>query len=209
MIPPTVDFIGEGRSDEVVAAKVISAAGALPGISYGRSTRGKATLDRRVPGLNAGVGFGRPVLILRDLDHDAPCPAALVAQLLPARHTSCFLRICVRAVEAWLMADRAEYARVCGLPIRAVPSRPEEIDSLKTVILGWVEASRAPRLKRHMDDARRRAVPDWAALGEWHADFATAAWNPVRAADSGAAPSLARTLERLRATLNFMSPNRS
>ena len=206
MIPPTVDYLGEGRSDEVVAAKVILAAGALPGTSYGRPSRGKANLDRRVQGLNAGVAFGRPILILRDFDHDAACPAALVAKMLPARHPNCFLRICVREVEAWLMADRAEYARACGLPIGAVPSRPEEIDDLKAVVLGWVAASRAPKLKRHLDDARRRAVADWAALGEWHAVFATSAWDPVRAATSGAAPSLARTLNRLRATLDLTPP---
>jgi hypothetical protein len=38
----------------------------------------------------------------------------------------------------------------------------------------------------------------WGMLGDWHARFAETRWDPVRAADSGRAPSLARALDRLR-----------
>ncbi|MEO8714989.1 MAG: hypothetical protein ABI369_08245, partial [Acetobacteraceae bacterium] len=104
-----IDYLGEGASDEAIARKLILAVTGLPGVSYRRPRvgTGKQSLDKRLKGLNAGVAYGKPVLVLRDLDHDAPCPAELVAKLLPARHPRLLLRICPRESEAWLMADHA------------------------------------------------------------------------------------------------------
>jgi hypothetical protein len=200
MSPPEIDYLGEGPSDDAMARKIIVTAACLPGTSYRRplSGTGKESLDKRLRGLNAGAAYGRPILVLRDLNRDASCPAELVARLLPNRHDNMLLSVCVREAEAWLIADAETYARFCGLPLSQVPARPETLADPKSVILGSADSGRAPRLKRHVDDGRRRGVPDWALLGEWHAEFVQVRWNPIRAASSGRAPSLCRALARLR-----------
>ena len=194
-----IDYCGEGGSDAAIARALIAAAGATPGRDYFHPKKtGKAALAQRVQGLNAGVVFGSPVLILRDLDQDAPCAGALVGKLVAKRHPRCMIRIAVPSAESWLMADRDAYAAFCGVSIAALPGQPEKNPGLKTLILGWVKAGKATKLSRHMKEARGRGVPDWQSLGEWHADFARSEWDPIRAAKSGLAPSLTRALGRLR-----------
>ena len=204
-----IDYIGEGRSDDAVARRIIAAVNGIPGVSYRRplSGTGKQNLDRRLRGLNAGVRYGRPVLVIRDLDHDAPCPSALITRLLPDRHPRLLLRICVREAETWMMADYRAYSDYCGLAAGQIPVAPERLVDPKATILGWAESGMAPKLKRHVDESRRRGVPDWALLGEWHAEFAQKAWNPPRAAASGRSPSLTRTLTRLKALVEDAGPS--
>lgn len=66
----------EGTTDMPVVRKVA----ALAGWELEPSTipaRGKGQLDKDLPGYNAAAQ-GSPWFVLRDLDHDAPCPGALV-----------------------------------------------------------------------------------------------------------------------------------
>ena len=195
----SVDYLCEGRSDEAIARRLIELAGGVPGVSYLRpqSGTGKSNLDRKLGGVNAGAAFGKPVLVLRDLDHDAACPAELVGRLLPARHRLLLLRICGRESEAWLMADRAAYARHCGTKAARLPQVPEAIGDPKAFLVHLADTGHAPKLRRHLGDTRRRGVPDWRALGEWHAVFAESVWDPQRSIASGRVPSLARALMRL------------
>jgi hypothetical protein len=196
-----VDYLGEGRSDSAIARKLISSVHATPGVDYlvGRTrARGKAMVDQRVRGLNAGVLISRrPTLVLRDLDNDAQCPSDLVSGLLPNRGPSLLLRVCVRSAETWLLADAGGYAKFCGISPGMVPTRPKELPNPKQTILGWAVSGKATYLARYYHDAKRRGVPNWALLGEWHADFADRKWDPQRAANLGNAPSLVRALKRL------------
>jgi hypothetical protein len=102
------------------------------------------------------------------------------------------------------MADREAYARFCGISPGQISARPEHLDDPKQDILGWADGGKAVKLKRHVDSGRRRGLPDWAILGEWHADFAENVWSPQRAAKSGRAPSLRRTLERVKALIEAL-----
>ena len=200
MLPPEIDYLGEGLSDLAVARKLIVTAGGVPATSYHRplSGTGKQNVDRRLKGLNAGAEYGRPVLVLRDLDNDARCPAELVHLLLPSRHQRLLLRVCVREVEAWLMADQAAYADYLGMQRARIPSQLELLQNPKAKVLRWAADGHAKRLTKHIADARRRGVPDWASLGEWHATFAETRWDPNRAVASGTAESLRRAIQRLR-----------
>lgn len=193
-----IDYLGEGRSDEVVARRLISAAEGIPGVSYLRPIRGvgKQSLDTRLRGLNAGVQFGKPVLVLRDLDNES-CAVELLNRLIPNRHPRLLLRICVREAEAWLMADRTAYARHCGVKEAQIPAQPEQHPDPKKLLIHLANAGSAIRLARFLADTRRRGVPDFAALGEFNAEFAEDVWDPVRAAKTGNAPSLQRALSRL------------
>jgi hypothetical protein len=194
-----VDYLGEGRSDEAVARTLIAETGCAPGRSYRRPIRGtgKSNVDARLAGLNAGARYGRPVLILRDLDRDGPCPSALVARLVPGRNTNLLLRIPVCAVESWLLADRAAYALFSGVPEAFLPRDPEALADPKEAVLKL--SNRRPRseLALHLADCRIRKLADWQALGWWHARFAEECSSPERTIRTGLAPSLARAFERL------------
>lgn len=206
-MPVEIDYLGEGVTDDIIARRVILHCGAVPGTSYRTPAKGngKANVDRRLGGLNAGARFKAPVLVVRDLDDDAPCAPELVHRLLPEPDRFMALRICVHSAEAWLMADRTAYARYCGVPVAWVPDAPETQARLKDTILAWTERDRSSRFRRFMAARRKAAVPDWSSLGEWQSSFAEELWDIHAAADSNAAPSLERAIGRVRAIVASLS----
>lgn len=207
MLSIEVDYVGEGTSDDVIARRMIAAVNCRPGTSYRRplSGTGKHSLDGRLAGLNKGAVYRNPVLAIRDLDQDAPCAPALVAQLLADRNPSMLLRISVRTTESWLMADRQAYADYCGASLSDIPNEPENAANLKELVHGLAQSGRAPHLQRHLKKAAASGVPLWGAFGGWHAQFAEEYWSPLRAAESGRAPSLSRAIHRMRQLIEQLS----
>lgn len=202
-----IDYLGEGLSDLSACRKLITAAGAIPGVSYFRPVRGtgKQNVDMRLAGLNAVSHFGRPILVLRDLDHDASCAPKLVKKLIKDSHDNFLLRICVRELEVWLMADRNNFAKYCGCKISTIPKDPELLADPKATIVGWADAGSASKLRSHLTAARAKGVPEWAALGQWHSDFAENHWDILAAIESGRAPSLGRAFAALQACVARLS----
>lgn len=63
-----VNYLVEGLSDRVVAERLLTTVGAMPGIRV--DAGGKPKLDPKVAGLNRASSQHGPWLVLRDLDHD-------------------------------------------------------------------------------------------------------------------------------------------
>lgn len=193
-----VDYSGEGRLDASLARRLILVAGLTPGrdLTLGRLKSGKAALDESMRGLNASARH-RPVLVLRDLDDDAPCGGALVAKLearamLRSRTPALLLRIAVRSADAWLLADREGLANALGVSPVRIPSFPESLDRPKhrlQALFAHVPLS----IRRQLGLPRGPKQLPWPPVAGWLArDFVPEIWEPRRAA--GNAPSLARCL---------------
>jgi hypothetical protein len=82
--------------------------GAQPGPVYGKN--GKRHLRERITGYNNAACFS-PWIVLLDLDHDSGCAPPLRNDWLGALAPFMCLRIAVRQVEAWLLADRDNISR--------------------------------------------------------------------------------------------------
>jgi hypothetical protein len=132
---------------------------------------------------------GKRVLVLRDLDHDEPCPGALVARLAPGAPAGFCLRVAVRAAEAWLLADRTGIARALGIRVRDIPSAPESLNDPKQTLRDLGRSACRSEVRRRFDGT-------WQEMQGWVADFLHTGWDPLRAAT--VAPSLARALDRIR-----------
>ncbi len=191
-----IDFGGEGRTDAEAARKMILAAGALPGRDFTLRSqpRGREALDRALAGYNAGARF-TPILVLRDLDN-LPCAAEAVAARLPQRHGHCFLRIAVRSLDAWLMADRDAIANFAKVRAALVPDFPETLPRPKDVLMSILRQSKNRPMRRALgiDDG----TVGWQMIGAWSAEFIRDHWDPERAARIGRAPSLTKAMHRLR-----------
>jgi hypothetical protein len=190
-------IVVEGTTDVPVVHKIAALAGwNLTFASI--TTRGKGQLDKILPGYNRAAR-GLPWFVLRDMDHDAPCAGALVAKLLPEQKPFMCLRIAVRAIEAWLMADPETLAVFLHVSPAHIPANPEGEQDPKTTIVNLARRSTKPAIQKAMlpqRGASRRAGPGYEGCifeyGEKH-------WRPDVA--RGASPSLDRAikaLERLR-----------
>lgn len=138
----------EGTTDVPVVCKVLELAGwaqpTAPLVQHG-----KVALDRNLQGFNAAAK-GSPWFVLRDLDHDAPCPVALVERLLPQRSPFMCLRIAVRAIEAWLLADPATLAEFLHVSKTLIPLDPEAEDDPKIAMINLARRSTKPAVQKDM-----------------------------------------------------------
>jgi len=108
----SVNILVEGNTDEPVAKRLLNHIGLEAGTVYGR--KGKHDLLKRLTNYNKAAHFA-PWFVVVDLDMDAQCPPQAVVQWLPNSTRGMRFRIAVRAIKAWLMADRENMARFLGV----------------------------------------------------------------------------------------------
>src|SRR5260370_17359111 len=112
----SVNILVEGRTDEPVAKRLLNYLGLEVGTVYGR--KGKSYLLQRLPNYNKAAHFA-PWFVRVDRDTDGKCPPQATGKWIPNPAKGMRLRVAVRAIEAWLMADRESMARFLAV----APSR--------------------------------------------------------------------------------------
>jgi hypothetical protein len=125
--------------DEAVVQRLIEHVGAEKGRVHGGY--GKDHLRKSLAGYNEAARF-TPWLVLMDLNSDAECAPVLRATLLAAEAPLMRLRIAVREVESWLLADQERFATFLGVSPRMLPLRPEEEADPKRAVVGIARRSR-------------------------------------------------------------------
>jgi len=183
----------EGATDAPIARKLIECAGliAREGIVAG----GKSTLDTRLKRWNS-PGNRTPILALRDWDvSDAsPCASALIEKVAGGRVVAprLLLRIAVRSLEAWLLADHEACWKFFGIP---APRDPDTLPDAKDHLVNACRETRKRRIRDgivpHVDSGARVGAEYTAlivAYGQYH-------WRVDRAKKRS--PSLQRAVRRL------------
>jgi hypothetical protein len=188
-----VYVVGEGPLDVTIGSRLCQSVGLT--VARELASRGKADLDGRLAEYNRAAS-SLHWLVLRDLDHDADCPADLVRELLPAPNPHMRLRVAVREAEAWLLADREAASKLLAIPVHAVPERPDELDDPKRELVNLARRSG----RRAVREGLVPREGSGAIVGpEYNAQliaYVRGAWNPDEAVRWS--PSLASTLRRLR-----------
>lgn len=136
------------------------------------------------------------MLIITDLDQ-AVCPIALVQdwtsnQVSPQK---LLLRVAVREIEAWVLADHEAMRELIG-PKGVLPPQPDNLPDPKQALLRLSKAApkaiREDLLRVREDAGLAQGLGYNARLIPW----VELSWCPERAADRS--PSLARTITRLK-----------
>jgi len=188
---PTVYLAAEDLPGLAVGRRLIAEQPALS-IYRQEDARGFGNLKRKVSSYDQMGSKGFPVLLLTDLDAD-PCPGAKVQSWLGRKPCFGFLfRICVREVEAWLLADREAMAAFLRMRPDNLPNDPEILPDPKATLIQL--AQKAPRKIRTglTPTGRARIGPDY---NELLCSFIEDNWSIERAAVR--APSLACARRRI------------
>jgi len=180
----------EGQLDFAVAERRLSGSG-LTAVRVGLP-RGRSEVLSRWGGYNEAAKR-EPWLVLVDLDRDE-CAPSLLRSLPSAPVPRMALRIAVREIEAWLLADRS-IARALRVPANALPSFPDHVDAPKRRL---VELVRAECKTKQIRDAILPAQAP-ARVGRGYNNFLAAfvreRWEPAAAAKRS--DSLARALRAI------------
>jgi len=99
---------------------------------------GKSVLLSHLDKWNEASKWSKWVVML-DLDNDSDCPVSYIEQVLPNKQPTMYLRIVVREIEAWLMADSENLAKFIGVKQSLIPKEPESIIDPKQRLLEIVK----------------------------------------------------------------------
>jgi hypothetical protein len=183
----------EGDLDEIVLRTIADHIGISIGSVYGR--KGKPHLLRTLAGYNSAARFA-PWIVLLDLDRDYKCAPAGLKAWLPQPAEQMFCRVAVRAVEAWLLADRDRIAAMLAISPKRISPDPDSLNDPKRHLVDLARNSDRAETKTSIvpRDGSGRAVGP--AYNARMIDFVTAGrWRINTARYSSA--SLQRTLDRL------------
>lgn len=188
----TVGLVIEGAIDRIAGERILQSRGLVADPDRTIVTNGKVRFDARIASFNQAARFS-PWFAIRDADQDgADCPVALRKLLLTRPQSAALcLRLAVRTIETWLLADRETFASHFDIAVAKVPRDPEQLKNPKNAV---VAACRSSRRR----DVREGAVPPAGAHGTGPeyttllGDYCRGAWRPDHAAIT--APSLRRTL---------------
>lgn len=195
-----IHLLAEGRTEVVVAAKLLPFCGHDFGDIYGEKgyqyIRDKAAVFHHLATEHSGV------LILTDFrDAGIECiPTAVheyILRKVPHPPKTFLCRFAVSEIESWLMADRKGIADYMGISVSRVPLQPENERYPKKILVDLARFSRKRRIREGMalPHGHRASVgPEYmSCISEFITDF----WDIETAMDG--APSLMRCVCRLRA----------
>ena len=146
------------------------------------------------------MALREPVFLLTDLD-TGHCPSELIANWAGNTELSpnLFMRVAVREIEAWLMADRDALSVALGIAVAHLPSDPETLLDPKAHLLN--AARYAPRgIRQELLVTRGSVASQGIGYNRLLGNFVIESWSPQRAAERS--PSLARCLDRIATLAN-------
>ena len=185
----------EGNVDEAVLARLLAETGARLGTVYGKG--GKPSVLRGLKAFDRAAEYA-PWVVLLDLDHDASCAPEYRKQLQATSRYMC-LRLPVREVESWLLADRENLASFLRIRQSDVPRNPETLPSPKLAMGDLARGSRSRDVAADMvprQASGRKVGPLYNAR---LMEFALALWQPNQA--SAHSDSLGRAMRRIDETV--------
>ncbi len=162
----------EGDLDQQVIVRLLQEV-QVNATQYSRG--GRSEIQKRIGKQNDAAPYV-PCLCVVDLDQDE-CPAALINDWLPnGRHPGLMLRVAVRQIETWLLADRGNFAHYLKIAVSQVSAYPEDLPNAKAHVL---ELARKSPIKRLRDDMLNPTSPQRVgpAYNAAMIDFVLKKWN--------------------------------
>ncbi len=144
LLTKPVNLLVEGYIDRVIVRRVLEHVGLPCGNIYGE--QGKEYLLQRLPNYNQAAQF-YPWLVVIDLDQDAQCAPEFVRRVLPKPAKHMQLRVAVRAIEAWLLADAQHLAAFLGISKARFPANPDAEPDPKITLVNLARQSHRRKIR--------------------------------------------------------------
>jgi hypothetical protein len=136
----------EGPSDEAALRQIAGTLGVELGEVYGRN--GKIQVVRSLGGYNYAAKH-EPWIVLIDLDNE-DCVVSALNTWLPEPSGLMCLRVAVRELEAWLLADSERFSQYFSVSLALLPTAPDDLPDPKLALLNLVRRSRRSSIKFDM-----------------------------------------------------------
>lgn len=196
--PPQLVIVAEDVLSLAVLKKVLLATGRAYDIFREVNERGYGNIRKGIPKyLNASQGIRH--VVLTDLDQASCAPGLRRDWGVATVPDGLQFRVAIRETEAWLLADRAGFAKFAKIDVKKVPAEPERLPDPKQALVNLVRSSRDRRLIAEIVPPQGSRVPIGPFYNERLSEFVRDHWD-VSVAEA-VAPSLLRTGKRLQGFL--------
>jgi hypothetical protein len=195
-VRPVITGAVEGDLDEALLRRILDYIGVSLGAVYGR--KGKRFLLQSINGYNNAARYA-PWIALVDLDRDCDCAPPCAQKWLARPSARMCFRVAVRAVEAWLLADRERLAQLLGVSVVWLPTNPDCLDDPKRELINLARRSRRRAIRDDLvpgQGSGRSVGPLYTTRMIEFLQDETTGWRLDRALR--ASESLARCVLRLR-----------
>lgn len=114
---------------------------------------GYGYIRKQLPAFNA-ASAKMPHIVLLDLD-DRACPQAMIRDWLESKPHSpqLLVRVAVREVEAWLLADQQGMAEYLHIRAKCIPANPERLKDPKRFVVRLAARSRSKEIRESLAPA--------------------------------------------------------
>lgn len=188
-------IVVEDEPSEAVLRRLVAATGHKLSVSTVFRANGFGNIRNRIQNFR-NASHVTPHIVMTDLD-TYTCPPELLKDwgvgMLPSRM---LMRIAVREVESWLLADRAGIANLIKVPVTKIPALPDELPDPKQVLLNLARHSRSRRFASEFVPANGSKAKHGPAYNQHLSRFASQDWDSSQAAL--ASPSLQRSIRRIK-----------
>lgn len=127
-----------------------------PDISRKKSTRGSGYIQVKLNAFNNAARHTN-FLVLTDLDQNECAPSFIDELLEREKENNLFLRIAVREVESWILADRDNFANYISISPALINPDPETLEDPKNYLFTLARQSRKRRIREGIPPADRTA----------------------------------------------------
>ena len=115
---------------------------------------------------------------LADLEQ-VQCASSLLDYKLPDKSPQFYIRLSVRMLESWLLADRQSMAHFLQIPLHLLPDSPDDISHPKKLLVSLARKSKSRSIRDALvpDDSGGMVGPDYVATmsqfieGHWRAFY--------------------------------------
>jgi hypothetical protein len=189
-----VNILVEGITDESVAKRLLEYVGLPIGTVFGR--HGKDDLLRRLFKYNQAAHFA-PWFVLVDLDNSKgiACVPQAIKIWLPQPAERMRLRVAVRAIEAWMMADAERLAAFLNVSLSKMTENPDRENDPKETLINIARSSTSRSIREDLVPRHGSGIRVGPLYGSRLMVFAENHWRPDEAAKHS--DSLRRCIEAL------------
>jgi hypothetical protein len=188
-----VNALVEGIVDEAAARRIITAAGHEFGTCYGK--HGSGYIKEKADGFNNAARVVPLLGLVDHVDTGLLCPPDVVSHWLPHRRPLMLLRVVVRELESWLLADRENLAHFLKVPPGRIPRAPEDVEDPKRTLVNLARRSRSSTIRDALVPRRGSTSQEGVLYTSEMVRFIREGWNLDTARER--AGSMDRCLRRL------------
>ena len=170
----------EDDLSEAVLRRLLQASGKPFIIHQVLGKQGGGWLKNHVPQFLA-ASRGIPHIVLTDLDNNV-CASNLLHDWFGNRtEKNLLVRIAVREIESWLLADSDGFAKFARIPVNKVPVNPDRLDDPKQFLINLFRKSKSKRLAQEIIPEQGSTASIGPGYNYHLSEFVNSAWSLERA----------------------------